>query len=59
MWHCSDCGNNFDFPEVKKPDAGMVPCDGILGLRKIDPVMFCPECFSTKIQKSDYSQTLE
>ena len=51
MWHCRDCDSNFDFPEVKMLDAGMVSGEGILGLRKIVPVKFCPECLSTKLRK--------
>lgn len=50
MWKCRDCGSNFEFPEVKRPDAGLVSGVGILGLRKLNPVNFCPDCLSTKIE---------
>lgn len=56
MWHCSECGSSFDCPEIKKPDAGMVSCEGILGLRKIKPVMFCPECLSTEIERKNIKE---
>ena len=35
------------FPEIKKPDAGMVI--GILGLQEMDTIKFCPECLSAQI----------
>lgn len=59
MWHCNDCGSSFDFPEIKMPDAGMVSGEGILGLRKAEPVRFCPECLSTKIDFADCEQMTE
>ena len=51
MWKCGDCGSNFEFPEIKRPDAGHVLGVGILGLKKVNPVRFCPECLSTKIER--------
>ena len=51
MWKYKDCGSNFDFPEIKRTDAGHVSGIGILGLRKTDSVKFCPECFSVKIER--------
>lgn len=51
MWKCIDCNINFEFPEIKRPDAGLVSGVGILGLRKVKPVRFCPECFSTRIER--------
>lgn len=51
MWKCHQCKNEFLFPEIKRSDAGLVNGEGILGLRKMDPVSFCPECMSTDIEK--------
>lgn len=51
MWECRDCGRKFQFPEIKRPDAGLVSGIGILGLRKVNPVSFCPICLSTKIER--------
>ena len=51
MWKCGDCDSNFEFPEIKRPDAGLVSGVGILGLKKVNPVRFCPECLSTKIER--------
>lgn len=51
MWKCMNCSVDFDFPEIKLPDAGMVSGVGILGMQRIEPVKFCPECLSTKIKK--------
>ena len=50
-YHCCACGSKFTTPEYKKPDAGFTFQDGILGLRTMDPVAFCPECLSTKIKR--------
>ncbi len=51
MWKCMGCGGEFEFPEIKRPDAGHVSGVGILGLRKMKPVSFCPDCLSTKIER--------
>lgn len=51
MYECEVCKSEFPFPEVKRPDAGMVSGEGILGIRKIEPVKFCPECLSVKIKE--------
>ena len=53
MYECMDCKSEFDTPEVKRPDAGITNGIGILGMRKMDPVKFCPKCFSTKIEKKE------
>lgn len=52
MWKCMNCNIEFEFPEIKKPDAGLVFGVDILGLRKIEPVKFCPKCLSTRINQS-------
>jgi len=36
----------------------MVSGEGILGLRKIDPVKFCPECLSVKIKMVNYPKAV-
>ena len=51
MYLCKECNLEFPFPEVKRPDAGLVKGEGILGLRNIDPVKFCPECLSVNIEE--------
>ncbi len=51
MWKCGHCNTEFEFPEIKKPDAGLVFGVGILGLRKMEPVKFCPSCLSTMIKQ--------
>lgn len=51
MWKCRDCGSDFEFPEIKRLDAGHVSGVGILGLIKENPVNFCPDCLSTKIKR--------
>lgn len=51
MWKCRECGSNFEFPEIKCPDAGPVLRTGILGIIKADSVRFCPDCLSTKIER--------
>lgn len=51
MWKCNQCKKQFLFPEIKRPDAGLVRGEGILGFRKMEPVQFCPECMSTDIEK--------
>lgn len=51
MWICNQCKKQFLFPEIKRPDAGPVRGEGILGFRKMEPVQFCPECMSTDIEK--------
>lgn len=48
-YECTNCNSEFDVPEVKMPDAGFTSGEGILGMKKNNPVKFCPECFSTKI----------
>ena len=53
MWKCKDCNTQFDFPEIKRPDVGLVSCEGILGFRNMNPVKFCPECFSTHIRQQE------
>lgn len=53
MWKCNQCQKEFAFPEIKRPDAGLVRGEGILGFRKMEPVSFCPECMSTNIQKEE------
>lgn len=50
-YECKNCNSEFDVPEVKMPDAGFTNGIGILGMKKMDPVKFCPECFSTKIEE--------
>jgi hypothetical protein len=59
MWRCKECDSSFDFPEIKRPDAGMISGEGILGLRKVEPVRFCPECLSTKIDFAECEQMIE
>lgn len=51
MYKCNKCESEFIFPEVKKPDVGLVKGEGILGLRTIVPVAFCPECLSVNIEE--------
>jgi hypothetical protein len=53
MWKCNTCNSDFEFPEIKIPDAGLVSGIGILGLRKVKQIKFCPECMSTKIYKEE------
>lgn len=52
MYKCNECKSKFYYPEVKRPDAGLVNGKGILGLRVIKPIKFCPECLSVNIEKS-------
>ena len=54
--NCMNCKAEFDAPEVKRPDAGITNGIGILGMEKMDPVKFCPECFSTKIVNEEEQQ---
>ena len=49
MWKCKKCKKIFSFPIVRKPDAEFTYPTGILGMRTIEPVKFCPHCESTKI----------
>lgn len=58
MYKCEKCKSEFPFPEVKRPDAGLTKGDGILGYRKMEPVKFCPECFSTKIKKMEVEKAV-
>lgn len=53
MWTCNNCKINFYFPVEKKPDAGFTHPVGILGMRTIEPVKFCPGCMSTNIEKEE------
>lgn len=55
MWKCMDCNINFEFPEIKRPDAGLVSGIDILGFRKVKSIRFCPECLSTRIERSSKS----
>lgn len=57
MWKCCDCNSNFDIPETKRPDAGLVPGHGILGTVKLSPVRFCPVCLSTRIENVEGIKT--
>lgn len=51
MYKCKKCEEVFPFPEIKRPCAGHVRGEGILGFRKMEPVKFCPECLSTDIEQ--------
>lgn len=53
MWTCKDCQNSFAFPEIKRPDAGLVMGKGILGGTELKPIRFCPECLSIRIKKKE------
>ena len=51
MYKCKHCNKEFPHPEVKRPDAGLVNGKGILGLRVIEPIKFCPRCLSIDVEK--------
>ena len=51
MYRCDSCKEEFRHPEIKMPDTGLVRGEGILGMAKLDPVKFCPECLSTQIEE--------
>ena len=53
MWKCMDCNIIFEFPEIKRPDAGPVSGIDILGLRKVKAIKFCHDCLSTRIERSN------
>lgn len=40
MWKCMDCNIDFEFPEIKRPDAGLVSGIDILGFRKVKSLKF-------------------
>ncbi len=56
MWICESCNEIFEFPEIKRPDAGLVSGIGILGYGKLKPVKFCPVCLSTYIKMEKFSR---
>lgn len=51
MYECLNCGSVFSQPEYRLPDAGFTFPKGILGLTTIEPVAFCPFCWSNKVRK--------
>lgn len=51
LYQCEDCGTHFNFPDIKCPDCGLAFETGILGLRKNEPINFCPKCSSVNIKK--------
>lgn len=52
VYHCNICKSAFDFPEIKRPDAGTLFAMDIHGNKNSGIVNFCPKCYSTDIQKS-------
>ena len=56
MYKCKNCNFDFQFPEVKLPDAGMPY--GILGKRKMREIRFCPECMSVDIEKVEVEKAV-
>lgn len=58
MYKCNDCKQPFYYPKVKRPDAGLVNGNGILGLRVVEPIKFCPHCLSTKIEKVEVKKAI-
>lgn len=59
MFKCLECGNIFDSPEIKRPDAGHTVMPYEILLHEISPLRLCPACMSSRIEKEVSKRKLQ